>query len=331
MSRPVAQLPRPLAKAGAFPVSLARAHGVGRYRLLRQDVMRLAKGMYCRTDPPPTELEVIRALLFARANTRDDLALYPVSHFSAARIWGMPLPTHSASYTRGQPVDMTYFSGAPSRRNTLVKWHKAVRYGAEPGITEPAIYRAETICLTSRWRTLLDLTPLLPPDYLVIIADHLVRQPRQNLEQRSKPYAALSDLERAARTCLSIRAKRKLLRALSLSRVGSDSPLETLLRLRLAEAGLPEPNLNVHITDDDGRPLHQPDMSWPRYRVALEYEGRHHGLPEQISRDISRAERCRQAGWLEVRIEKSMMYNRAEVAVAKVAQALRERGWEEQR
>ncbi len=41
--------------------------------------------------------------------------------------------------------------------------------------------------------------------------------------------------------------------------------------------GLPEPELNVPIIDDDGTRHHEPDLSYRKYRIGIEYEGEHHG------------------------------------------------------
>jgi hypothetical protein len=73
------------------------------------------------------------------------------------------------------------------------------------------------------------------------------------------------------------RGIRTLRRALSRSRDGVDSPMETRLRLIFEDAGLPEPVVNRWVTRDDGAPIHCPDMSWPTWRVAADYDGGHHG------------------------------------------------------
>ena len=52
--------------------------------------------------------------------------------------------------------------------------------------------------------------------------------------------------------------------------------METRLRLLFVDAGLPEPEINQWVRDDDRTPLHKPDLSWPRWRVAADYDGLHH-------------------------------------------------------
>ena len=52
--------------------------------------------------------------------------------------------------------------------------------------------------------------------------------------------------------------------------------METRLRLLLVEAGLPEPLVNEWVRDDHGVPPHCPDLSWPQWKVAVDYDGRLH-------------------------------------------------------
>lgn len=75
--------------------------------------------------------------------------------------------------------------------------------------------------------------------------------------------------------------------ALSRSRDRVDSPMETRLRLLLEDAGLPEPVVNEWVHAADGTPLHCPDLSWPQWQVAVDYDGRHHD-----DRDDERAVRA---------------------------------------
>ncbi|GAB3538260.1 hypothetical protein GCM10027403_24220 [Arthrobacter tecti] len=181
--------------------------------------------------------------------------------------------------------------------------------------------------VTTRERTWLDLAARLPVHDLVVIADHLIRIPRSNLEGRSEPHSTLERLQDMINRHAGKRGVRRAREALALARIGADSPPETLLRLALVDAGLPEPKLNVPISDEAGNEHHQPDLSYPEYRVGIEYEGSGHSDPEQVARDIARAERYGRLGWAEVRISKRHMVNDAKAAVAKVRSALIAAGW----
>ena len=72
---------------------------------------------------------------------------------------------------------------------------------------------------------------------------------------------------------------------------------------------------------------HEPDLSYRKYRIGIEYEGEHHGDEGQIVRDIARSEKYTALGWTEVRISKRHMHDDAKAAVAKVRAALLQAGW----
>ncbi|MDT0170717.1 hypothetical protein [Pseudarthrobacter sp. BRE9] len=99
------------------------------------------------------------------------------------------------------------------------------------------------------------------------------------------------------------------------------------LRLALVRAGLPEPELNVPIIDEGGRRHHEPDLSYRKYRIGIEYEGEHHSEDGQVVRDIDRSGRYAALGWTEVRISRRHMFNDAKPAVTKVRSALVQAGW----
>jgi hypothetical protein len=141
------------------------------------------------------------------------------------------------------------------------------------------------------------------------------------------PLCSLSDLQRMIDRHKGKRGLRKAKEAVKLIRVGSDSPQETLLRLAIVRGGLPEPELNVPIFDEDGLRHHEPDLSFREYRIGIEYEGEHHGEEGQIVRDIARSERYEALGWTEIRISSRHMLNDAKPAVAKIRSALIQAGW----
>ncbi|MEO6943359.1 MAG: hypothetical protein ABI053_01450 [Lacisediminihabitans sp.] len=59
--------------------------------------------------------------------------------------------------------------------------------------------------------------------------------------------------------------------ALPLVRLRVRSPRETLLRLLLLDAGLPEPEINFWVYDTRGEFLAECDLVYPEHKVALEY------------------------------------------------------------
>jgi very-short-patch-repair endonuclease len=77
----------------------------------------------------------------------------------------------------------------------------------------------------------------------------------------------------------------------------AQSPQETRLRLLLHGCRLPRPVAQHRVRDDAGRVLARVDFAWPDRRVAVEYEGRWHGEPQQVARDRARLNRLTAAGW----------------------------------
>ncbi|MDP5226489.1 MULTISPECIES: hypothetical protein [Arthrobacter] len=183
------------------------------------------------------------------------------------------------------------------------------------------------IRITTPERTWLDLAETLTVDELVVAGDHLVRIPYPDFENRDTPLCALSDLQRMIDRHKGKRGLRKAKAALQLIRIGADSPQETLLRLAMNRAGLPEPEINVPVEEGAPGRRVQPDLSYRQYRIAIEYEGEGHGEESQIVRDIARSERYKELGWVEVRISKRHMYRDAKAAVSKVRTALIQAGW----
>ncbi|WP_116952700.1 endonuclease domain-containing protein [Jiangella endophytica] len=89
--------------------------------------------------------------------------------------------------------------------------------------------------------------------------------------------------------------------ALRMIRPGVDSPMETRVRLLIVAAGLPCPEVGVNVIDDTGAWLARPDLSYPRLRIAIEYDGDHHRTDQrQWRRDRFRDEQLRDAGWIVI-------------------------------
>lgn len=192
---------------------------------------------------------------------------------------------------------------------------------------EDEVTTVDGVPVTTVERTWLDMAEILTVDELVVMGDSCVRIPRVEFEGRDAPLCTLGDLQRMIDRHKGKRGLRKVKVAIQLIRIGSDSPQESLLRLAIVRAGLPEPALNVPVEAKDGGRFLQPDLSYKKYKIGIEYEGEGHGNEAQVVRDISRSERYEALGWTEVRISKRHMFNDAKAAVAKVRSALVQAGW----
>ncbi len=75
--------------------------------------------------------------------------------------------------------------------------------------------------------------------------------------------------------------------------------MESALRLVILEAGLPAPQVNVPVHDGDGGWLARPDLSYPQWRIALEYQGDHHRTDRrQWQVDIRRIRTLQEHDWI---------------------------------
>ena len=239
------------------------------------------------------------------------------SHLTAAELHRLPQRRDNESL---EAYHLIRPEGAAHLDRPHVIVHRMKLYSDE-------VTTVDGIPVTTPERTWLDMAEILTLDELVVMGDSCVRVPRENFEGRDLPLCSITDLQRMIDRHKGKRGLRKAKEAIRLVRVGSDSPQETLLRLAMVRAGLPEPELNVPVILEDGTRHHEPDLSYRKYRIGIEYEGEHHGKERQIVRDIDRSERYAALGWTEIRISKRHMLNDAKPAVAKIRAALIQAGW----
>jgi hypothetical protein len=164
---------------------------------------------------------------------------------------------------------------------------------------------------------------------LVALGDSIVRVPRGE-RGVPMPRARLGTIEQLEHAVTAGRRPgvAKLREALALIRVGSASPLETDYRLDAADAGLPEPSLDVEIRRPDGRLLGISEVVYPEYRTVVEIEGDHHRTDRrQWNRDIDKYAAYAAEGWEVVRLTSLHVRARRPRAVGIVRMALLRHGW----
>ncbi len=102
--------------------------------------------------------------------------------------------------------------------------------------------------------------------------------------------------------------------------------MESRLRL-LVLAGLPEPAVNFTVRDEEGAVLMRFDLSYPRLKVIIEYDGRQHARDDaQWGRDIHRREELDRLGWRLIIVRAEDIYGRPDQTLSRVQAALRARG-----
>ena len=253
---------------------------------------RLFHGVYAPVELTPTVTVRARAALLVAPKG----AL--LARHSAATLWGGVVPA-----TPDLQLDIP-----PGSRLRVAGVEARVRLA-------PDAARHRGLPITSPTQTFLDLADLDLVD-LVVLGDSLVRAGVVTPPQLV-----------AAATAFRGRCARHLRRAAALVRVGVDSPMETRLRLLILLAGLPEPVVNHPLRDDAGRVRYRLDLSYPEWRIAIEYDGRQHAEnTAQWRWDIQRREDLDADGWRLVVVLSGDLYRGPARTLERIRSAARAQG-----
>lgn len=246
-----------------------------------------------------------RAIAYAQA----DRSLI-VSHLSAAEVWGLWLPTARLEHphlSRLRPGAAPRMAGVVGHRLRLDPETDLVTLGSGPA----------SFAVTSPVRTWTDLSAAgLGVEDLVVAGDALLRRPDGPPggvpAGWQHPLADVASMRAAVDALQGRPARRALADAVGRVRSRSDSPRESLLRLRMVAAGLPEPLVNPEVPvlwDAYGRVLRTlpVDLYYERARLALQYEGEFHfSRADQYRRDMQRDQELRDAGVETIRVDASV-------------------------
>lgn len=281
-------------RRGPFRTSDGLAAGLTRWQLQGRALRRMHRGIYVdRALPDTLDLRAAGALL----------ALPPgavLSHRTAAELRSLPLP----------PVDQT-----PEPVHAFVPAPADPRVAGVRAHLCPAPVPAEGLRglpVTTPGRTWADLAGELGRDDLAILGDAILRNGRTTCADLA------AELDRVRRR-RGIRLARRVLPLLE-SRV--DSPMETRVRLLILDAGLPRPVVNRPVVDSAGGWIACPDLQYPQFRVAIEYEGEHHRTPAQQRKDIRRDEQYREEGWILIKVTYADVFDRPGTLVERIRRAI---------
>lgn len=297
-------LPTTLA-SGPFTLTDARAEGVRRDRLLRPDVAHVSRGLY---RPADWDFELEAA---ARALSAATPGAW-ISHVTAARLRCSCLPPWLSDSTE---LHLSKPRALPSVRRKGVIGHTVIAADDE-------VESVDGIRFSTRSRTWLDMARVLPLKDLVSLGDELIRMPRQEFEGRDVPFATVGELRALTNRHKNLQGIVRAREALELMRVGADSGPETLLRLAMLDAGVPEPQLQVTLRDAD--PVTpSADLGYRHRRVAIQYDGGHHLMPKQQLSDRRRDKAFEAAGWTVLTFDKDDLADGFERAVKMIKRELR--------
>ncbi len=226
---------------------------------------RILRGVYVEAEvPDSSELRARAALVPFHANAF-------ASHSTAARLRGVPLPALPDEH-----VTVVHPDHRRARDGVTCHARSGQRISVVNGIRVSAVDQM-----------FVELASLLTLVDLVVVGDHLVRK------RLTTPAALVAHCKdsRLPRAALARRAAGHV-------RERVDSPMETRLRMLIVLSGLPEPLVNVTVTDFEGQPVRRYDLSWPSVKVIVEYDGRHHiELADQWEADLQRREAIDNDGW----------------------------------
>ncbi len=291
--------------SGPFTLAEAQAQGVPRSRLLRADVERVSRGLY---RPIGWDFDLESA---ARALSAATPGAW-ISHVTAARLRCSCLPPWLADSTE---LHLSKPRSLPGTRRKGVIAHSVITCVNE-------VESVDGIRISTRPRTWLDMARVLPLNDLVCMGDELIRVPRQALEGRDTPFATLEELRALVERHPNLQGVVRARQALELMRVGADSAPESLLRLAMLDAGIPEPELQLKLRSDD--PFSpSADLGFRQRRVAIQYDGGHHLAEAQTLSDRRRNKAFEAAGWTVLVFRKEDLAEDFELATKKIKKALR--------
>ncbi len=278
------------------PFTRAQFRRAGRdpHELRRRCYASVVRGVWVRADAQD-ELTLVRAALLLHPD--DAFA----SHLSAAQVLRLPVPEHRfAHVTVGEAK------------------HRRYRAQIKPHVTDRRrrIVTVRGIRCTDPIATFIDCAGWLPLVDLVVLGDAIVRQfgispakLRAACRRSTDYYAGLAR------------------RAAEYVRKGVDSPMETRLRMLIVLAGLPEPEVNMVVRDEDGRVVRRYDLCWPSIKLIVEYDGRHHAAVGQWKRDLGRREEIDDDGFRILVVTSEGIYESPADTLQRVRRQLVLRGW----
>lgn len=285
---------RPFAAAKALEV------GVTPSRLRGNDLKRVFHGVVAPVDWG------VDSLALARAFAVKMLPTQCFSHATAAVLHGMRLPR---AVQQSRLLHVMTEGGGRSIRGKNIVGH----------VGRSATTLHEGLRLATPLAAWCQLAATFSVDDLVVAGDGLV--------SRQNPTVTMAEMLDAVDERQGSRGYSKLKEAIAYVRPNSDSAPETILRLLLVRAGLPEPMVNVPIHNREGKVTAHADLAFPEFRIVLEYDGdQHRTNPDQYYIDIDRLQRIMREGWHVIRVNRRHMQEKQHV-IRLVREALADAGW----
>jgi uncharacterized protein DUF559 len=271
----------------------AAARGITPWQLRHRDVLRLSRDTYL----PGSASGDLHARIAAVLLTAPEQAV--VSHATAAALWGIAIPLRQDDVR----VHLTVPTGSAVRGRADRVIHRSPWDKGE-------VTRLGPFPVTTPARTWRDLAMVLPTAALLAVSDQL-------LDGRCTAAQLAAQLARRPTGRGAARARA----VLPVAGEPAESPMESVCRWILHEAGLPAPVVQ-HVVTVGGRFLGRADLAWPEKKVIVEFDGDVHRERAVFVNDLRRQNDLVAAGWTVLRFSSADVLGRPEAVVAAIRRAL---------
>jgi Protein of unknown function (DUF559) len=272
----------------------ARAEGITDWHLRHRDTVHSSRDTYLPRELAADVRQRVAAVLLGAPPEA------VLSHQTAAALWRLQLPLVADD----PRVHLTVPPGRRVRQRADRRIHCSV---VPPG--DRSVLAG--VCVTSLERTWVDLARLLPPAAVLAVADQILR--------RGVGVERLTAVLSRARGARGVRTARLVL-PLADARAGS--PMESVLRWLLHDAGLPAPVLQHVVGDGAAGTVGAVDLAWPAERVVVEFDGDGHRERRVFVDDLRRQNGLILAGWTVLRFSSADLLGRPTWVIETIRRAL---------
>lgn len=279
---------------GPATAATAREAGLTAAQLRHRDVVRLSRDTFLPRSLAGNAAARTAAVLLGAPERA------VVSHLTAAALWEVAVPV-----TREDDrVHLTVLPGSAVRNRADRVIHRT------PHVPDD-MTRRSGFPVTTPARTWRDLAAVLPPGPLLAVTDQVLAR-----------WCTPDDLRRQLDRRPGGRGSARARAVLPVADPRSESPMESVLRWLVHEAGLPAPVLQHVVVDDAGRFCGRADLAWPHARVLVEFDGDLHRDRAVFVADLRRQNRLVAAGWTVLRFSSADLLGRPAEVVAEIRAAV---------